>query len=218
MPVKVLTRELKLPADYKYSWPAGAGYAAQTEATATAAAINVPVNAAVTVKVAGTGTNAYYIANPVAAADAEDSVKYLTENGTFEFSMPDGDTALDYSGLTTDKYHRVSVAVAGTSTNWPTGVTGISANIDDPEVGEAYKYVKEGKTLTVNFAMVGTATADSARAVQLTATATGATSTSFDTTADIIANASQVLAASSDTVSVTAGGTTADITVTYTIS
>ncbi|MCI9268074.1 MAG: S-layer homology domain-containing protein, partial [Lawsonibacter sp.] len=218
VPVKVLTRELKLPADYKYSWPAGAGYAAQTEATATAAAINVPVNAAVTVKVAGTGTNAYYIANPVAAADAEDSVKYLTENGTFEFSMPDGDTALDYSGLTTDKYHRVSVAVAGTSTNWPTGVTGISANIDDPEVGEAYKYVKEGETLTVNFAMVGTATADSAGAVQLTATATGATSTSFDTTADIIANASQVLAASSDTVSVTAGGTTANITVTYTIS
>ena len=66
--------------------------------------------------------------------------------------------------------------------------------------------------------MVGTATADSAGAVQLTATATGATSTSFDTTADIIANASQVLAASSDTVSVTAGGTTANITVTYTIS
>ena len=209
--VKAGIKSMKLPADYKYSWPAGTGFTAQAETAATAAAIEVPVGAVVTVTVDGTGSDGFYIKNPKAAADAADNVKYLTQNGTFEVTVAGSDdaTSLDFSAVAAEKYYQVSATAASSAAI--DGVTYTASAI-------TATYIKVGGTVSTtvtadDVASTGTATAT------LTATpGSGTVTVSSTGSITVPGNGNKYTANEKFTITLDTAPSTANLTLTLAIA
>ncbi len=221
--VKLDTKNLKLPAGYKYSWPADDSgkslWEAQTETAVSGDVItngvNVPNGATVTVKVPGateTGdASNFYIEKPGTSGA---NLEFITAAGTFDVEMT---ADKDLSGIATNKYSKITVATTGTPTNLngltvSATLTGADANLKADKNGN--KFAKQGGTVTVTFTLSGADTDTVNGAVDATATAGGTTGSSFGTKAELFDSTATGTGTATDG-PLTIGNTTVNISLSY---
>ena len=137
-------------------------------------------------------------------------VKKGTGSSDGDFTKADGDFAMPAGALDlSKKYHKVSLTPLDTSS--------VTTELNSGTLTATYTaaYVEEGQKATVNFTYSGT-TSGAIYAVM--DTVDGLTSTAFATKAELVDNSASSATVSSDDVTVAVGATSADLTISYTLS
>ena len=135
---------------------------------------------------------------------------YLLDGGTESFTL-DADTTVEDT-----KYHKITGVTVTDSTSGAMGAMVLDAAI----TGGNDQYIAEGDDIEVTFALnANSATATSNINMQLTAPASGLTGSSYSSATQIITSGNDTLVSTiTETLTVAASATTADIALVYTLT